>query len=152
MPKTINSKGTVAERPARNEPKSNKGSPEGTNIPIRYRYALTLRHNPKYDLGGVEYTEREKRILYANHLEWMEQKGLIFLEKVYEKKNGLHLHALVQYPKKLYFKRFSKHPWHALFKEIYDEKGWLSYIRKESVQEEQKAIMEYYSNNYGFRD
>lgn len=139
MPKIIDTKGTGAPATCeRREPSQNKA----------YTYGLTVRHNPKYKAGGIEYSDMEKRDIYNQLIGTFQAKGLKIDNIYYEHKNGLHFHARATYKKKIYFKAWTYKDCHVMFKKIYDDKGWKDYCRKEREQQ----TISYLLNFHAFSD
>lgn len=113
---------------------------------LSHQYGLTVRHNPTYKENGEKYTISEKKALYERLIGRLEQRGLKIDNLYYEEKGGLHFHARATYSKKLYYKAWQVKPFHILFKNIYDESGWLSYCQKE----QKKHDLTVYQNEYCF--
>lgn len=91
-------------------------------------YAFTLRRTMLC---------KDKRPLeeqYEEHLELFRQSGAEICDHEYETKAGLHVHGIMRVPFNFYFKKLRFRGWNLDVKIMYDEVGWLSYIRKEKLK------------------
>lgn len=92
-------------------------------VPLRRDYAFTLRKtNVKH---GVEHSH------YLEHISKMEKYGVVFRDTNYETTNGLHCHGIVSISESMSLKRLRFRGWHLHLIELYDEDGWIRYIRKD---------------------
>jgi len=92
-------------------------------------YAITMRKtkNPS------KVTELD----YARQMTYFsESMQCIFDDVVYETTSGLHLHGIVRVPICYPFTRFRVRGWSIRLEEIYDLAGWLKYIRKDQLLED----------------
>lgn len=88
-------------------------------------YAFTLRRT-KID---VSVSLRDE---YEEHLRLFDALGARVKDVEYENKGGLHVHGIIEIPLGMYLKKLRFRGWNLDLKVIYDEQGWLSYIRKEN--------------------
>jgi len=77
---------------------------------------------------------------YEEHLEMFRQSGAEIRDHEYETKGGLHVHGIMRVPSDYYFKKLRYRGWNLDVKVIYDEVGWLSYIRKEKLKRHVEVI------------
>jgi len=94
------------------------------------KYAFTLRKTKLVDL----HEPKLLRIHYGEHLTLFEQLGCTIIDHEYEEKGGLHVHGIINIPRDFFIKRLRYRGWNLDVKVIYDEVGWLSYIRKEKLK------------------
>lgn len=89
------------------------------------QYAFTLRRtNLKKGLP----TEDD----YFNHLEKWSRLGLcIVIDSVFESTAGLHMHGILEIPKKQNLKVFRVRGWNIKLEELYNEDGWRFYMLKD---------------------
>lgn len=115
-------------------------------------YALTMRHNPTYKKGTkTRYTEGEKRDLYNASFDVLRLSyDFVPQELVFEKKNGLHVHGYGFFKKKVpLLKTIKLQDFHFKWKKVYNQQGWIDYIRKES-SDAYNRLKKLYSS-YAFR-
>lgn len=134
---------------------SERSETERAFSPNGHYYALTCRHNPTYRPDGKRYSAEEKYHIYKAFIKrlWNLKNLIEVCEVNYEKKAGLHFHALIHFSKIPYFKRIRGDKLHLKWVPIYDLQGWRSYCRKEqyeAILAEQQAIEDYAKDNYLF--
>lgn len=118
----------------------------------RVLYAITMRHNPTYKRGTkTRYTDSEKRDLYNAAFDVLRLSyDFVPRELVFEKKNGLHVHGYGFFKEKVpLFKTIKLEDFHFKWRKVYDQKGWITYIRKEST-DAYNRLKKLYSS-YAFR-
>jgi len=93
-------------------------------------YAFTLRKTKLVDSHEPEML----RLHYEDRLESFRKLGLFVKDYEFETKHGLHVHGIIEIPISFYLKKLRMRGWNLDLKIIYDEEGWLSYIRKEKLK------------------
>lgn len=91
-------------------------------------YAFTLRKVGKKadDIYGQ----------YVAKLVQLQDLGVKITDNVFEHKGGVHMHGIMQIPKKFLMKRLRSRGWKLHLDEIYDLAGWQAYLAKEQILKE----------------
>lgn len=114
---------------------STNGEVEVTVQKALYReYAFTLRKCK----SPSKMTEE----LLLEHLEKMCNKtSSSLIDYVFEKEGGLHMHGIIQVPKKEGLYHFRCRGWHMHLEELYNEAGWRYYMMKAQRLEEGDGVI-----------
>lgn len=91
--------------------------------------AFTLKKNVKL-LDFKKVTEKDYEEVFE---QWNEYGVLITKFYEFDSKGLLHVHGVIDLPKKALYKRLKPPGFHTLFKPITDLSGWEDYIRKDQV-------------------
>lgn len=104
--------------------------------PLRRNYAFTLRKTKLDDtsLGEAQSDAMHYAIDYKMHVQKLCSKGPELKELEFETTAGLHCHGIFIIPEGFNFKLLRVRGWHLQIEEIYDELGWIRYIRKDKKE------------------
>lgn len=101
--------------------------------PLRRNYAFTLRKTKLDDisLGPAMSDPMHYAIDYKMHIQKLCSKGPELKDMEFETTSGLHCHGIFIIPEGFNMKLLRVRGWHLMIEEIYDEDGWIRYIRKD---------------------
>lgn len=98
-------------------------------------YSFTLRK--------VTNAAQSTKSNYVGKLQKFKDMGVQVTDLVYENNvvnSGVHCHGTMQVPKKFNMKKFRTRGWHIKLDEIYDYAGWLSYMTKQNILEQNYSV------------
>jgi len=95
-------------------------------------YAFTLRRTS----SPADVTEN----IYREHIIKMLGKGLIIDSYVFERKNGLHVHGIINVPSNYNLQRLRVRGWKLHLDPIYNYTGWSKYIAKEQFKNDTDQV------------